>query len=369
LWATGPLVGFFVDRYAILFWQWTPWYMSNSLFHRTVTEVMGKRTQDPSPGHRTHLLRMRLSKLSFSMPANRVALSHLIVSSKHDRVVQLEDANDYRDRRAARYIGTCGNGVPVYKAHGTYSQEKIWISNLCTQHLKTYGSLGLEHHAVVAFHLWQSNRLGYLTRAWFLHRVIYLETIAAVRYGFNAIVRHFSKFTAHHGDGGMIQMFLMRLTTSACTCSALYAWRSQSTVSCRRCAGQAGFGTSLLELHDFHKLPSVWVYRKKRATYSRSLTIRAARKDPNSLLGKRNLPAYCTKLLETWWAGNVLQYACACRRGRTSWCQPFLLGRRMVIPIRSVTAEEKLNTMLLKYVQDLMTRPDQEWNSGTRQVR
>jgi hypothetical protein len=31
----------------------------------------------------------------------------------------------------------------------------------------------------------------------------------------------------------------------------------------------------------------------------------------------------------------------------------------MVIPTVSNT-EEKLNTMLLKYVQDLMTRPDQE---------
>jgi hypothetical protein len=49
---------------------------------------------------------------------------------------------------------------------------------------------------------------GNLTKSMILHRVIYLETIAAVPGMVAAIVRHFQSLRNMQRDGGMMQMFL-----------------------------------------------------------------------------------------------------------------------------------------------------------------
>ena len=96
------------------------------------------------------------------------------------------------------------------KSHGFYTAEELDVK---LTHLEPVGFRDhLAYNIVKAVRFVFDSATGWrndnITAHNILHRVIYLETIAAVPGMVAAIVRHFRSLRTMERDGGMLQMFL-----------------------------------------------------------------------------------------------------------------------------------------------------------------
>jgi hypothetical protein len=289
-----------------------------------------------------------------------------------DRVVQLEERDDIKKDSMGNPmdIGSCGNEYLFYKSHGTYSQEDLDIE---LKHLEpanirdkiAYNAVRLVRTGFDKMTGWQYDTM---TQSMILQRVIFLETVAAVPGMVAAIVRHFKSLRSMQRDGGMMQMFLdeannerMHLLTFVRLKDPSKAFRAAVI------AGQFGFGTVFLLAYIIspkfcHRFVG-YVEEEACTTYTK--IIKGIEEAPAS----SDLYEWQTKraprIALSYWKlgenGTVLDLMYAVRadeaehRDVNHLCSDMKEGD--VNPVSNT--EEKLNTMLLKYVQDIMEKPDQ----------
>jgi len=131
-----------------------------------------------------------------------------------DRVVHLETKAESLERDGdgnPLEIGSCGNEYLFRHAHhGGYTKDELHIKITHTepQNLRDRIAYSAVKGVRFAFDKATGWKYGSLTPDVILHRVIYLETIAAVPGMVAAIVRHFKSLRTMQRDGGMMQMFL-----------------------------------------------------------------------------------------------------------------------------------------------------------------
>jgi Alternative oxidase len=165
-----------------------------------------------------------------------------------DRVVQLETGEVDRDVDGNPMgIGSCGNEYLFYHSHGNYKPEEI--KNLKLTHTKpeTFRDR-LAFNAVKAVRLMFDRATGWnygkINPDMILHRVIYLETIAAVPGMVAAIIRHFKSLRTMQRDGGMINMFLDEANNERMHLLTFVRMKDPSRLfRAAVIGGQFGFGT------------------------------------------------------------------------------------------------------------------------------
>jgi Alternative oxidase len=165
-----------------------------------------------------------------------------------DRVVQLETGEVDRDVDGNPMgIGSCGNEYLFYHSHGNYKPEEI--KNLKLTHTKPASFRDrLAFNAVKGVRLLFDRATGWnygkLNPDMILHRVIYLETIAAVPGMVAAIIRHFKSLRTMQRDGGMINMFLDEANNERMHLLTFVRMKDPSRLfRAAVIGGQFGFGT------------------------------------------------------------------------------------------------------------------------------
>jgi hypothetical protein len=301
-----------------------------------------------------------------------------------DRVVQLEEKNDddNRDREGnPMKLGTCGNEYLFYKSHGTYSQEDLNIKLVHTTPQNFTDRLALNTAKSIRFIFDKATgwEYGNLTKSMILHRVIYLETIAAVPGMVAAIVRHFQSLRNMQRDGGMMQMLLDEANNERMHLLSFVRLKDPNRLfRAAVIAGQAGFGSVFLLGYMIspkfcHRFVG-YIEEEACTTYTKIIEAIEASPEGSELATWKTELA--PRIARSYWKlgeqGNVLQLMYAVRadeaehRDVNHFCSDMKDGDTNPVS----NTEEKLNTMLLKYVQDLMTRPDQECRlKGQTQVR
>jgi hypothetical protein len=297
-----------------------------------------------------------------------------------DRVVQLEEQHDESEGNPMK-IGTCGNEYLFYKSHGTYSQEDMNIKLVHTTPQNFTDRLALNTAKSIRFVFDKATgwEYGNLTKSMILHRVIYLETIAAVPGMVAAIVRHFQSLRNMQRDGGMMQMFLDEANNERMHLLSFVRLKDPNRLfRAAVIAGQAGFGSVFLLGYMIspkfcHRFVG-YIEEEACTTYTKIIeAIEAAPEGSELATWKTEL---APRIARSYWKlgeqGNVLQLMYAVRadeaehRDVNHLCSDMKDGDTNPVS----NTEEKLNTMLLKYVQDLMTRPDQECQlKGQTQAR
>lgn len=206
---------------------------------------------------------------------------------------------------------------------------------------------------------------GEITTAKVMNRTIFLETIAAVPGMVAAIVRHFRSLRTMTRDGGMMQMFLdeannerMHLLTFVRMKDPGALFRAAVIVS------QFGFGAIfglayVISPKFCHKMVG-YIEEEACSTYTKIIDAIEKAPDGSDLAAWRTqqAPAIGRAYWKLGEEGTVLDLMYAVRadeaehRDVNHICSSMKDG--MVNPVSNT--EQKLNTMLLKYVQDLMDR-------------
>jgi threonyl-tRNA synthetase len=143
-----------------------------------------------------------------------------------------------------------------------------------------------------------------LTKSVILHRVIYLETIAAVPGMVAAIVRHFQSLRTMKRDGGMMQMFLDEANNERMHLLSFVRLKDPNRLfRAAVIAGQAGFGSVFLLGYMIspkfcHRFVG-YIEEEACTTYSRSLAIRQPGRIRTRYLENGTCPRIA-RLLETW---------------------------------------------------------------------
>jgi Alternative oxidase len=273
-------------------------------------------------------------------------------------------------------IGSCGNEFLFYKAHGTRTEQDLHISMTHTPPQNLRDRLALQAVKVVRFFFdtatgWNQ---GDLTKSKILHRVIYLETIAAVPGMVAAIVRHFKSLRTMTRDGGMMQMFLDEANNERMHLLTFVKMQNPSTLfRAAVICGQFGFGSLFLAAYIVapkfcHRFVG-YIEEEACSTYTK--IIDKIEKAPDS----HELAAWRTEIApgiaRAYWklgeTGSVLDVMYAVRadeaehRDVNHICTELKDGD----PNPVANTEEKLNTMLSKYVHEIMNTTSQQENRSS----
>jgi len=286
-----------------------------------------------------------------------------------DRVIQLEQRdNAERDEQGNPLgIGTCGNEYLFYKSHGNMDWN-IELTHMAPQSIRDQ----IAYNAVKAVRFAFDSATGWhgaITPNKVLNRTIYLETIAAVPGMVAAIVRHFKSLRTFQRDGGMMQMFLdeannerMHLLTFVRMKDPGFLFRLAVI------GGQVGFGSAFLLSYIIspkfcHRFVG-YVEEEACATYTKIIHAieEAEEGDELAVWKTQQAPAIARGYWHLGEAGTVLDLMYAVRadeaehRDVNHLCSSMEDG--MQNPVSNT--EEKLNTMLLRYVRDIMDRSTSE---------
>mmetsp|Transcript_1756 Transcript_1756/g.4099 ORF Transcript_1756/g.4099 Transcript_1756/m.4099 type:complete len:259 (+) Transcript_1756:747-1523(+) len=210
---------------------------------------------------------------------------------------------------------------------------------------------------------------GEITTNKVMNRTIYLETIAAVPGMVAAIVRHFKSLRTFQRDGGMMQMFLdeannerMHLLTFVRMKDPNFLFRLAVI------GGQVGFGSAFLLSYIIspkfcHRFVG-YVEEEACSTYTKIIHAIETAEEGTDLGAWRTQLA--PRIARSYWHlgenGTVLDLMYAVRadeaehRDVNHLCSSMEDG--MQNPVSNT--EKELNTMLLKYVHDIMDRTDSD---------
>jgi hypothetical protein len=291
-----------------------------------------------------------------------------------DRLVEREERDDVRkdDDGNPLQIGSCADEYLFVNRH-QYTPEQLHIQLTHTEPQGFRDRLALNAVKAVRYVFDKATGWNYgtITPDMILNRVIYLETIAAVPGMVAAIVRHFRSLRTMQRDGGMLQMFLDEANNERM--HLLTFVRMKNPNSLFRAAvigGQFGFGTAFLTAYLIsprfcHRFVG-YVEEEACATYTKIIEAIESAPDGSELAKWKTAKA--PKIGRSYWhlgeGGTVLDLMYAVRadeaehRDVNHLCSELKDGA----PNPVSNTEEKLNTMLLKYVKDLMDRtpePDQ----------
>ena len=206
---------------------------------------------------------------------------------------------------------------------------------------------------------------GNITPEKVLNRTIYLETIAAVPGMVAAIVRHFKSLRTMQRDGGMMQMFLDEANNERMHLLTFVRMKDPGMLfRMAVIAGQFGFGSAFLLSYLIspkfcHRFVG-FVEEEAVATYTKIIEGIETAPEGTELASWRTerAPAIARSYWHLGENGTVLELMYAVRadeaehRDVNHICSEMKEG--MQNPVSNT--EQKLNTMLLKYVKDLMDR-------------
>ncbi|GAX14045.1 hypothetical protein FisN_5Lh031 [Fistulifera solaris] len=282
-----------------------------------------------------------------------------------DRVVQRQESDTVELDESGNplKLGSCGNEYLFYKSHGNMD----WNIELKHTPPETFVDR-LAYNAVKGVRLAFDAATGWngeITPTKVMNRTIYLETIAAVPGMVAAIVRHFKSLRTMQRDGGMIQMFLDEANNERMHLLTFVRMKNPNALfRAAVVGGQFGFGSVFLlaymiSPHFCHRFVG-YVEEEACSTYTK--IIQAIEEAPEGT----ELAAWRTQLApaigRAYWklgeTGSVLDLMYAVRadeaehRDVNHLCSSMKPGQ--INPV--FNTEEKLNTMLLKYVQDIMER-------------
>ncbi|KAL7568528.1 hypothetical protein ACA910_002644 [Epithemia clementina (nom. ined.)] len=280
-----------------------------------------------------------------------------------DRVIQKEEGEDDEEGRKENPldIGTCGNEYLFYKSHSNMDWN-IELTHTAPKNLRD--RLAYNAVKVVRFVFdFTTGWNGEITTNKILNRTIFLETIAAVPGMVAAIVRHFKSLRTFQRDGGMMQMFLdeannerMHLLTFVRMKDPNFLFRLAVI------GGQLGFGSAFLAAYLIspkfcHRFVG-YVEEEACSTYTKIIHAIENAEEGTDLATWRTRRA--PRIARSYWKlgeeGTVLQLIYAVRadeaehRDVNHLCSSMEDG--MQNPVSNT--EEHLNTMLLKYVRDIM---------------
>lgn len=315
-----------------------------------------------------------------------------------DQVVQLETSNDddengkstllnmkkkkdssnNRSSTNVLDLGSCGNEYLFFKSHSNYTNEdltNVHMTHTEPQNMRDRLALNCVKGVRFFFDKATGWNYGTITTEMILARAIYLETIAAVPGMVAAIVRHFRSLRNMQRDGGMMQMFLDEANNERM--HLLTFVRMMNPGPLFRAAvigGQFGFGSVFLLAYVIspkfcHRFVG-YVEEEAVTTYSKIIDAMESAEEGSELAlwkGER-----APKIARSYWKlgpnGTVLDVMYAVRadeaehRDVNHLCSEIEEGA----PNPVSNTEQKLNTMLLKYVQDMMERnPEQALKSTT----
>ena len=295
-----------------------------------------------------------------------------------DRVVQYETQDSGPNQSGAianvkdlMDIGSCGNEYLFYKSHGNYSKDELDIKLTHTEPQGFRDRLAFNAVKYVRKGFdwatgWSYNKV---TPDMVLQRVIYLETIAAVPGMVAAIVRHFRSLRTMQRDGGMMQMFLDEANNERMHLLTFVRMKDPSRVyRAMVIAGQFGFGSLfglayVISPKFCHRFVG-YVEEEACATYTKIIgAIENA--EPGTELAEWRMQL-APRIARSYWKlgeqGTVLEMMYSIRadeaehRDVNHLCSS-MDGEGMTNPVSNT--EQHLNTMLLKYVKDIMDRtPD-----------
>lgn len=283
-----------------------------------------------------------------------------------DRVVQLEENPD-ADTTNPLNIGSCGNEYLFYKSHGNYQKDDL---NITLTHTKPETITDKLAFAMVknvrtifdAATGWNYNKI---TPDMILQRTIFLETIAAVPGMVAAIVRHFRSLRRMQRDGGMMQMFLDEANNERMHLLTFVRMKDPNRLfRAAVIGGQFVFGTAFGLMYVIspklcHRFVG-YVEEEACATYTKIIEAIENAPEGDELAKWRTDRA--PRIARSYWhlgeSGTVLDMIYAVRadeaehRDVNHLCSELKEGE--VNPVSNT--EVKLNTMLLKYVKEIMER-------------
>lgn len=254
-----------------------------------------------------------------------------------------------------------------YHSHGNYSEEDLNIKLTHTPPEKFRDRLAYNSVKAVRYIFdwatgWHNDKI---TPTNILHRVIYLETIAAVPGMVAAIVRHFKSLRTMQRDGGMMQMFLDEANNERMHLLTFVRMKDPSRLfRLAVIGGQFGFGSLFLLAYIIsprfcHRFVG-YVEEEACSTYTK--IIKSIEQAPEgSDLGKwrtERAPGIARAYWKLGENGTILDLMYAVRadeaehRDVNHLCSVMEDG--MQNPVSNT--EERLNLMLLKYVRDIMER-------------
>lgn len=285
----------------------------------------------------------------------------------------MEERDDVKrdDKGNPLGIGTCGNEYLFYNSHGNYTKEDldIHLHHTAPENLRDRIALNAVKGVRMGFDKATGWEYGTMTRETILQRVIFLETIAAVPGMVAAIVRHFKSLRSMQRDGGMMQMFLDEANNERMHLLTFVRLKDPSRIfRAAVIAGQFGFGSVFLLGYIIspkfcHRFVG-YVEEEACATYTK--IIQGIEEAPEGSELAEWKTARAPRIAVGYWKlgedGTILDLMYAVRadeaehRDVNHLCSDMKEGDANPVS----NTEEKLNTMLLKYVQDLMERPAPE---------
>lgn len=286
-----------------------------------------------------------------------------------DRVVQLETRKDIERDEAGNplQLGSCGNEYIFYHSHGNYSKDElnIKITHLEPQTFKDRLALSAVKGVRFMFDKATGWKYGNLTPEIILQRIIFLETIAAVPGMVAAVVRHFKSLRKMTRDGGMMQMFLDEANNERMHLLTFVRMRDPSKLfRATVIASQFGFGTVfglayVISPKFCHRFVG-YVEEEACDTYTKIIKSIETAEEGNPLAEWKTQRA--PRIARSYWKlgeeGTVLDLMYAVRadeaehRDVNHVCSSMVDGEANPVS----NTEQHLNTMLLKYVKDIMDR-------------
>jgi Alternative oxidase len=308
------------------------------------------------------------------------AIDSVVQLQKDDRDGQ-DDGNDRKKDSASNPlgVGTYGNEFLFFKNHTNYTQDelnKVQVTHTEPSGLRDRLALSCVKAVRFLFDRATGWNVGTITTDKVLNRVIYLETIAAVPGMVAAIVRHFRSLRNMQRDGGMMQMFLDEANNERM--HLLTFVRMKNPGSLYRAAvigGQLGFGSVFLLCYIIspkfcHRFVG-YVEEEAVTTYSKIIhAIETAPEGSNLAKWKsETAPGIARGYWKLGERGTVLDVMYVVRADEAEHRDVNHLCSQIAddAPNPVSNTEQQLNTMLLKYVQDIMERnPEQPLKSAMR---
>ena len=268
-------------------------------------------------------------------------------------------------------IGTCASEYMYAKTHGKYTEEEldVKLTHVPPEDWKDRLAFSAVKFVRFGFDVATGWNRGEITQDKILNRAIYLETIAAIPGMVAAIIRHFRSLRNMARDGGMLNMFLeeannerMHLLTFIRMKNPGYLFRGAVI------GGQFGFGSSFLVAYMIspafcHRFVG-YVEEEACHTYTKIIDAIENAEEGSDLAQWRTEEA--PKIAKGYWHlgedGTVLDLMRAVRADEAEHRDVNHavsgVGYDTVNPLYD--PREKMDGMLKKYIQDIMTRNNEK---------
>jgi len=266
-------------------------------------------------------------------------------------------------------VGRCSmEYMNAGKSHGHYTEEELDVK---LTHVEPKGIRdNLAFNAVKAMRFIFDTATGWkndsISTRQILNRVIYLETVAAVPGMVAAIVRHFRSLRTMQRDGGLLQMFLEEANNERMHLLTFVRMKDPSTLfRAAVIGGQFGFGTIFLMAYIIspqfcHRFVG-YIEEEACSTYTKIIDAIETAPEGSELAQWRHESA--PKIAISYWKlgtdGTVLDMIKAVRADEAEHrdVNHLVSGLEEGQFNPLYDPQAKLDTMLLKYVKDIMEKP------------